>query len=261
MDTLVMGSALTYTAEKAMPFVVSLRKHYNGKVLLLVSETIDPSFFKLLVDYGIDFIHQPTEDGFPNSIMYRRFALYQQYIDWPIFDTSQRFFLTDVRDVVFQRSPFSLPLTCDLEFYCEQELIKNCYVNNGWISERYGLGEARAIGDNHVVCAGTISCTRKGLIDVCDKITQATVPFLERGMWPNDQAILNHLIYTNQLFNYRLVVTGDGTVSTMHYEKLMMFNQNGELCNKDGSVAPVVHQWDRTGSMASIFRAGAETAL
>jgi len=261
MSQLVFGSAINYTAADVLPFVTSLRKHYDGKTVLLTSQTPDASLANLCIKFGIDFFHIPEDLNPIGRIVYKRFSFYKDFSSGPLFAGIDRFFLTDVRDVVFQRSPFSLPLHTDLEFFLEPAEFDECPVNKTWIAERYGWGVARQFRKKKIICAGTIRCTLSGLHNVCTKISSTAEHFLARGIWPNDQAILNHLVYTDQLFNFRILETGEGTVSTMHHQTHMLFNQNGELCNRDGSVTPVVHQWDRTGPLARVFQQMAETLL
>jgi hypothetical protein len=67
----------------------------------------------------------------------------------------------------------------------------------------------------------------------------------EKGQLFEDQATHNYLIYTNKVANYKLYHTCQGPVATLHYKRKGVFNEEGDVINDDGTLTPIVHQWDR----------------
>ena len=80
---LVLGAIYGYDWEKVKHFVVSLRKHYNGKVGFIVDESVmnDEDFkHKLLEEYDIDLIVYGEKLKSNHEIQNNRFELYSDII-------------------------------------------------------------------------------------------------------------------------------------------------------------------------------------
>jgi hypothetical protein len=255
MTNLVVGAAVGYHSTQIMPFLKSLRMFYSGQIVFLIagSQQQDLELMDTFDRYGVEHIPIDVEPANYAQIMYKRFGYYLSLLTNNKFAHCSQFFLTDVRDVIFQASPFSLPQTCDLEFFLEPIQFKNCHINNWWILEKYGIEECNVFQDKYVICSGTILCTPQGLADVCTALTAEIQKFEQLGAWPTDQPILNHLVYNNRLSNYKMVHSAQGRVSTVSTETLFLFNRQGQLCNQDGSIVPVVHQHDRHPLVAELL--------
>ena len=117
MTELVLGAAYGYSADDVKPFVISLRRHYSGKIAFLVSLAPDTTLVELCMEHGIDFFMVDGDQQNPIHMQWARFFHYANFLNHPFFVDCNWVFLTDVRDVIFQDHPFSLPMTTDLECF------------------------------------------------------------------------------------------------------------------------------------------------
>lgn len=253
MTQLVLGAAYGYSAEQVKPFLTTLRRHYTGKIAFLVAVNPDPSLVDLCMEHGVDFFIVEGDQNNPIHMQWARFFHYENVLNHPFFTECLQVFLTDVRDVIFQDSPFSLPLTTDFEFFTEPEKIKNSFVNRGWLQERYGVAEAYAIEDKNIICSGTIRTTMAGAKVVVRHMIMESEKLKATGRSPLDQPMLNYLVYSGAFFNYRIFNNGEGAVDTLHFAKELTFSPLGALLNKDNQPVPIIHQWDRTHALVHVF--------
>ena len=106
---LVLGAIYGYDWEKVKHFVISLRKHYKGKVGFIVDQNIinnEELKQKLLDTYDIDLIVYEEKLQSNHEIQNNRFELYSDIIN-EYYNDIEKVFITDVRDVIFQDDPFS----------------------------------------------------------------------------------------------------------------------------------------------------------
>lgn len=245
-NTLVLGTAIGYSPDQLSPFVVSLRKYYQGRVALLVKDVTEEleTFFK---KYNIEYYVLQLENRKfrPIEIFDIRHREYLNLMG-TAFVNCDRIFLTDVRDVYFQADPFSHIATTELEFFLEPMLIKNCEFNTSTILESYGEEVVNQLGDQHIICAGTTMGSRTGIITyLTEMVNELARLRMLKDKFVMDQASHNYLIYTDRFPNHKKYHTNDGPVATLHHMRAVIFDNNGNLTNSDGSVIAIVHQWDR----------------
>jgi hypothetical protein len=63
--------------------------------------------------------------------------------------------------------------------------------------------------------------------------------------WGCDQAVHNFLAYDGRFADCSFHKSGEGLVQTLFHQKRFCFDHLGRLLNKDGSICPMVHQYDR----------------
>ena len=159
--------------------------------------------------------------------------------------------LSDVRDVIFQDDPFRYPFAAELETFQEAEHLRiNAEpFNQRWLANLYGQDMLRAIGEQTISCSGTTMGTRNGIL----RYLQAMTTELARHTRPlgsHDQGVHNYLLYNNCLDPVKIYANGYGPVLTLGGEKEIRRDSQGRLLNRDGCVAPVVHQYDRHPDLA-----------
>jgi hypothetical protein len=253
MTELVLGAAYGYSAEQVKPFVTTLRRYYTGKIAFLVSVNLDPTLVELCQESGIDFFIVDGDQSNPIHMQWARFFHYENILSHPFFTNTTRVLLTDIRDVIFQAHPFSLPMTTDFEFFTEPETIKNSFVNRGWLQERYGVAETYAWENKNIICSGTIRTTMAGAQVVVRNMIMESEKLQATGRSPLDQPMLNYLVYSGAFFNYRVFDNGEGAVDTLHFAKELKFSPSGVLLNKNNQPVPIIHQWDRTQALVPVF--------
>ncbi len=249
-DGWVMGLAVGYPAEALVPFVHSLRAVYTGRVTLIVDN--NPEVLELLGRFGVDAKFMPDRRGWRPHLVVERFAIFAQMLKQAPPRTSV--LLTDVRDVVFQGPIFDPPLT-DLEVFAEGNDIT---LSEHAFTRRYGEAlvghDVSSIMDDRVpLCAGTIMGRASAVAALCrTMLFLASIPRSGRGgAFGADQAALNvavhfGLVECEMQRNY-------GRVATLgwHDNVGAQATEDGVILNPDGSMSPIVHQYDRRDDLAN----------
>jgi hypothetical protein len=253
MSNLVLGMAFGYALEKIKPFVMSLRQYYKDDILFVL-DNVNPDLEKFFETYGV-YTFIPSEPLNQSTCQINRYEIYLDCINEHFPDT-ENILIADVRDVVFQADPFIEYPKKPLEFFAEPELFKNCQYNAPWVAGIYGISRIDQIKDEYVICSGTTMGTRAGMIEYLKTMVAEFSRLSKLGRHlrgGEDQPVHNHLIYSNNFSDFNINQNGVGPICTMHHSKILSFNRLGQLLNDDGSVIPVVHQYDRCGPMSVIF--------
>jgi len=249
---LVIGAVFGYTVDKIKPFVTSLRQHYQDNVLFVVDSISDE--MQEFCNLNNVYTYIPDETSRSASVIISRFEYYLNCLENNFLDV-ENIMVTDVRDVVFQSNPFANNLAHDIEFFAEPELIGNCKHNGVWYKTVYGDIALDKVKDQYVVCVGTTIGTRSAVMEYFKKIIDEIdrLAAIDKSFWAADTVVHNYLVYDNQFSNFGINHNGEGLVSTMHHSTKLIFNRTGQLLNNDGTVVPVIHQYDRCGPMSTVM--------
>lgn len=255
---LVLGAIYGYDWEKVKHFVVSLRKHYTGKIgfIVDVGVTCDEEMMNKLSEYDVN-CHLYTKSLSSNhEIQNNRFELYSDIIK-ENYEDVKNIFITDVRDVIFQDDPFVYGLNTDLEFYYEPATFAECPCNSWWIKTMCGEEIFQEMKDKYIVCCGTIMGSRQGLLRYLEVFKQEFENMRSAGrifIGGEDTVAHNRLIYTNRVPGVLSIkYNGRGAVSTMEHQKIFKFDDHGRYLNDDDKPTPVIHQWDRKKDYIDFF--------
>lgn len=156
--------------------------------------------------------------------------------------------LTDVRDVIFQRDPFEFEFGTELSVFLEddRQKMKDCPYNSRWLETGFGKDVLREIGNEIPSCSGT---TIGGYHAIVEYLELMIDQMLRLKAHPSgmDQGVHNYLLYTQQLKNVRIFQNRLGPVFTLGktVDLPTLFDEEGYVLNKDGTVAHVLHQYDR----------------
>lgn len=165
--------------------------------------------------------------------------------------------ITDLRDVVFQRDPFSDPVT-GLELYLEDgsERIGGDGFNTRWLRELYGEEFVNARRGQLLSCSGVVVGTRGAMLAYLAEMIDGII-WRRRPMGCHDQGVHNALIQTGRLPSAQLIPNQTGRVLTLGRMGTFRTNDDGLLLNADDSIPAVLHQWDRHASLAAHVPAAA----
>jgi len=251
MKCLVLGAAFGYGIEQVKPFVLSLRRCYDGLVVFVV-DNLSSELEKFYEENNIiTYIPDaPINRGYGNV---DRFRFYLDCLE--NFEDIDNIMLTDIRDVVFQSNPFVDYPKYAIEFFAEPELFGQCPHNGPWYTGLYGADSLSKIKDEYVLCAGTTLGDRQTIVKYISELIKEIEKLEASGKAHGtcDQAVHNHLVYTGVFDDYRINQNGEGLVSTMHHSKTLTFDRQGRMLNLDGTPTPVIHQYDRCGPMSVVF--------
>lgn len=266
---LVLGAIRSLEIESIAPFFVSLRRcGFDGIVAVFASRT-SPRTLSMLRDYGVEIFSidesSREADVQINCLRYFAYEHFLQRLPVPI----DRVLLSDVRDVVFQRDPFTFAQEGALCGFMEASAatINRCHANTGWIAAAYGKAALDSVSHMPIVCSGTtigtLDAVRAYLHAMTGEMSRINddIPsllFVTPGI---DQGIHNYLIHTGRLDGVQLFPNETGPILTMNYVSpdAIRLDNDGLLLNETGSPYHVVHQYDRHPALAGKVLARLQT--
>lgn len=204
-----------------------------------------------------------------------RYALYEYWLNF--YGPKSYIIILDFRDVFFQSNPFKAFGQYELRVpkyvlyvYAENQKMKTiggCKFNSLWVGRCFGKEALEQVRNNSVICSGStigsyeaISYYVKTMLETMD-----TVQCWRKGI-ESDQGYQNYLFYNGKFNspngdgNATKFDQGNGIVNTIgamngrriqqeHKGSLTAFwkirDSQGRIINNDGTVSPIVHQWDR----------------
>lgn len=205
---------------------------------------------------------------------------FEYYWAWStLYSTTSRLWLLDSRDVYFQRHPMTglqeqhddtttTTATTTLHVYAEsnREVLWQQRSNRRWIKKAYGEEWFKKLKYKTIICSGStfggqpaIRTYTSAMVHQFD-VTNCTV-------YGCDQGHHNFLISANQLVggpnitSVRIYEQGRGTVNTLgllmtddvNLTSLGVLKKDGLVYNTDGSVSPIIHQFDRDPDLVKIM--------
>ena len=297
MKDVIFSTSLGYNYRQLSTFIRSLKETgYDGDIVFYVAETDDDTLWRLRNDGIIvrhffypyrncnklrnplfrlwplirplagvvrnaDVIHASCI-VFQNLMIVRNF-LYRGYLK----TCGQRYrnvFLTDLRDVYFQRNPFERMQGRELKGFVEEPwLTQGADVNSSrWLRDLYGESAVRLLADKLLICAGTILGDYESICEYLDTFLLSLPDarsIMRNGL---DQGIHNYLIYTGKLKNVTLYPNRTSEVLTIGLVRdiaELPRNEAGEFLDVNGVPHAVVHQYDRHEELATRIRARYES--
>ena len=278
----VVSLMWSYTLERMRRFVGTLRAHYHGGVLLLMSARPPPDIQDYLVAQRVTQVPiAPIGD-----IAVERFIDYAR-----VCSVYQRCLAIDFGDVFFQGDPFIKASEAagapDLLLQLEELTIRECPHNRAWIMSGWGPQVVEQIGRWHVVNSGAIIGSPQGFEALGihlpkarprrehDNSTSLQTRFgtrKPRPLWGSwwDQPTLNYMAYVRNdetplgKLDVAFQPRGQGVVNTigvfrgaltlsilagrpdLNFSKMLShMSPEGLVLNDDGSPSAAVHQYDR----------------
>ena len=248
---LILGWLYDRSIEEIKAFLVSATRAKPDAKIVILGGFVDGgnNTYQGIRDLGVELVevpHGPESEDLTHFIS-RRYCWYDWYLDQhPEYD---RVMLTGIRDVIVQSDPFAYDSGNALCCFLESRLIKCCNWNRMWLQEGFNLEELERIHDNPISCAEIVIGSR----DHVAEYVKLMVPHIcghNLKIRVIDQAVHNYLLWNGKLGNVKLFKPGEGPVFTMGYryqecEDEISLNEEYQVLNDDGSVASVIHQYDR----------------
>jgi len=270
---IILGIVKNYGIQDLSPFIYSLKKTgYTGDLCLFV-DGLSPETLEFLDQHGVILQSLPTR-YFTQSrrhlirlvanlapakfrqaaqIELSRYYLHLIDVRWPCyFDFLKKtrgiyshVMFTDIKDVLFQRSPFEFdwksPFCSFLEF--PGSFIKDESHTRGWLETGFGREEAQKLHDREVICAGVSFAEIEAALEYLDLMCNHLVRINARGLV--DQGIHNYLLHHRLLKASSIYGYSDSPVlhlGLMPLEKLEL-NEEGLVVNGSGQVVHAIHQY------------------
>ena len=280
MNTILTSTSGGLNAAIIEPFFYSLRlSGYNDDVVVFASNISDDCRV-LLKNYKakvIDFDYHgiPTLPKLSQRLEHGAKQVYAYYRDHRqgekefahLFFNNARFFcyhhylsqiqekpgfvlLVDIRDVIFQTNPFDFPFQPGLSVASEntrRTIIQSRCAIKGML-QSVGLVETCRHLHHNIICAGTTvadyNIMMKYLELIMSGINKRFFFALLEGI---DQGLHTYFVHSRRLDPIHCYTNWNGPFLTLDSEAILPEHKNREgfLCNQDGSIVPIVHQYDR----------------
>lgn len=188
-----------------------------------------------------------------------RFLLLNELLQSGALAGYDRLMLTDVRDVVFQDDPFNFDDGGEVTSFWEHPRFTMATDANyrTWITQAFGQGFAQQHHHDRIsCCAVTTGPVRKMAVYIAEFVK---LLFANRTPEPFrfglDSAIHNRLIWEKKIPGMRMLENLSAPVVHLGGIKPeeIIRDQENRLINKDGSVIPLIHQYDRHEEIARQF--------
>lgn len=161
-----------------------------------------------------------------------------------------RILLTDSRDVLFQTNPFSAlaPDEEQLVLSLESRAIEPGNITYKWLLDVYGKATVDPWIGKPISCSGTSMGSRNRIIEYLELMNLEILRHRNRISHTigYDQGIHNYLLYSGALPEHSAPPNGMNPFFVAQVTP--RFDEAGLVCAEDGSVFPVVHQFDRKPS-------------
>jgi hypothetical protein len=240
----ILGTAINYNIEQLKPFIYSWKKNcVNTELVLIVSPNIDETTKRWLNINGVSIKYFSSSIFLPFPVYWSRFLI---YLDILLEHRSRykRVFLTDVRDVVFQKNIFDQIPSDNLHVFMEDHKYTcNQETNRKMLIEVCGISIADSLKNNRIICSGTILGDTNSIIEYIQTMFSmfSVKQMLGNGGY-SDQAAHNYLCHYKIIKNTQhengdavatLVLTDSNDVKIVD-DVVYVYNK----------VPAVLHQWD-----------------
>lgn len=256
---LVLSAATNYTSKDLKIFVKSLRKYYNDRVIMVISNN-DHDLIKYLEKFSIEiyFLNEIEENLIkknPKEISQLRYSIFYKILK-NNFDNINKVLICDCRDIFFQGNCFDASKIYNLNFFLEEEIINNCARNSKWLIRTVGRNKFNFLKNNFISCSGTTLGFCKEMLfylqKMCDIIIKYPYkrPFLHKIVGKQiksgyDQGLHNYVIYNYFSNKAKFHRNQDSFICTTAWMTKFNFDKYNFLCNSNNEKYSLVHQYDK----------------
>ena len=247
---LVLGAAAGYDWDTLESFVFSWRKNCPSAELILFVDDISDFTREQLIRSGVSLKNFSKEmrEGIANNTRWKIFSEFLAARG----DDYEQIFITDTRDVIFQSDLFEnfKGLMNYLVYATEADDVRGSKsgdsTNYGWLANFFGKEEADTFLNEKIICSGTVLGTSRHMQIFCRELWET---LRHKTNFIADQAVMNYLVRRNLLPLENLIESDidSGVIFTTGLND--NFSVRGEKIFRNGSVPPVVHQYDRKEEM------------
>ncbi len=251
MKNLVLSAACGLEPESIDFFLRSLRKFYSEEVYFLIGKK-DLKTKVILEKYNSNFL-EINENKY--DVQLKRYDYYLNILSKKKY---KNILVCDSRDIYFQSNPFEYKYEGDINFFLEDQKIKECTHNSNWLIKAYGNKVFKNLSEKIISCSGTTLGTYEGMKNYLTLMINCSNKYkykkrlkylltfrrdkAGRGV---DQAHANFIAHNKLVKNSHFYQNFDGPIATVYHLKKLTFNNNSELMNSKNEPYTVVHQYDK----------------
>lgn len=255
-DTLILGLAAGYHFGDVHPFLKSLqRSGFQGALVLFTSNTTRDS--EHLAAHGATVVlgeRSPELAQLPANAW--RFFLYRDYLQQQT-TAFRRILLTDVRDVIFQADPFSVPWPEGVCLFQEDSRVSlgRCEHTAHWVQGHLGSDILQELAPWPLLCSGTTIADQAGMLRYLELMTAWLLPFTPGWrMAGYDQGVHNLLARRGALAPLHIFDNNGPVLTLGHKREPPEMDTAGLVLQDSGQPAVLVHQYDRHPALFARLR-------
>ena len=243
---LILGAVANYRWEIVQPFFKSFEAvgFENCDCVIFVAK-IPESTINKIQSCGVIVKYFPKE--YENMIANK--IRYKMYLDF-LNENKDKYNLVlhvDTRDSIFQQDFFQYydSKKSFLGIALEEGLMNERY-NKEWFIYAFGEDLYKKVENERIICSGTIW----GTVDIFLQLTAQMWEKVKSGCYNlkwHDQTMFNYIIYVEKMFDDCLIKNEnkDGNILTLALGRNISLDSEGNILNKKGEIAALVHQYDR----------------
>lgn len=242
MKNVILGAAGGYSKDQLANFIISLRKFYDDDIYLIIENQTDDNLKKFFLENKINTIITK----FNKKILYKK--RYEIYLDFLKKNYYDYIFISDTRDVIFQKNPFDNTNLAKLIFFLEDKKIQDCKHNSRWIRKLYSNKDLEKIKSKNISCSGTTIGEYnyiKKYLELMVQEINSTKYFSLTNSKGTDQGNHNYIVHNNFILESTLLENQDGYIATLANSEPNNFIYDSFLKSLNGKQFNVVHQYDR----------------
>lgn len=261
---LLIAAAIGLPIESIKHFIVSFRKvNQEDTFVVLVDENTKNNSDELFLKYFVDAVVCDPKKYNTSPINSRHFFYLDYIAHHPEY---KNVLISDSRDLVFQKNPFSDCLDSEHIFAFEEDpnfgLIHEGN-NRGWIRNIYGEQRMQELAQKPILCCGALLGSRNAMLDMlkimCKEMLQINPDLFSWTV--ADQPVLNHICYSNLSQNLPLTIKKNGEVVGNLCLCLVLLGASNKIhldilsniVYVDGKIPSIVHQYDRSLTLSSVY--------
>lgn len=244
MRSAIFTTSTGYSLEKVILFLKSLENNFEGILVLFT----DKKYEYKPKSYKIEYVLINKSFKKLNTINNERLFWYQSYLN----DNTDinKVLLSDIRDVIFQKDPFSAIINSKLQVAVEDQIMENCKYNSAWIKMLYGDDYYDSIKKNRIFCSGTILGERTPVVELISFMVEELTTHGPRLDMDSNNAVLDQGIFNYYCNSYpdkvQFHTNYDGMIFTMGYSiASTIINTSFQFTNSRSEIYPIIHQYDR----------------
>jgi hypothetical protein len=189
-------------------------------------------------------------------LFYRRHLLYLEFLRLNR-QKYGRVFITDCRDVFFQKNPFSWDPPPGVHFFLEEPTCKIGQTpdNARWLKTQFGQNVLDELATKAISCAGTTFGDIESLIEYLSTMVSLSMSVMSLREHDGDQGIHNYIVRRKLLPRATIHENRYGPVMTMGAVKPgdIKMNQEEYVMNDNGEIPSVLHQYDRLKNVQKVL--------
>jgi len=226
--------------------------HPDAQIVIFCDTAVSQKNIDLAM--GLDIVLQPINKNAISRSYHIQNSRFIEYLKF-VLSTSKdsMFFLSDTRDVFFQKNIFSQYSKNEFSEYdlhvfeeSNKTFLVECKYNSRWLRNMFGTPTLDAHSEQTIICSGTTLGNWKGMVEYLSLMISLYQVYPNLRPDASDQGAHNVIVRDNLLQStVKIYPQKNELVYTYSRGDLVDLNESLEFC---GVTPACVHQYDRAGS-------------